>query len=112
MQPITLPLIQSFFKKIIAESHKGTYGHAILIAGNEGRMGAAVIASKACLKSGCGLLTVVIPFTERFVLQTTLPEAMLIDKKEAIDFSLYAAIGIGPAIRLELQRNPNQKKVC
>ena len=48
MQSIALPLIQSFYKKRIPESHKGTYGHAILIAGNEGRMGAAVIASKAC----------------------------------------------------------------
>ena len=52
MLPITLPSIQSFLKKRTAESHKGTYGHALLIAGSEGRMGAAVIASKACLKSG------------------------------------------------------------
>jgi NAD(P)H-hydrate epimerase len=101
MQSIALPLIQSFYKKRIPESHKGTYGHALLISGNEGRMGAAVIASKACLKSGCGLLTVAIPFTERFILQTILPEAMLIDKKKVIDFSLYSAIGVGPAIGLE-----------
>ena len=102
MLPITLPSIQSFLKKRTAESHKGTYGHALLIAGSEGRMGAAVIASKACLKSGCGLLTVAIPFTERFIVQTTLPEAMLIDRNEAIDFSIYSAIGIGPAVGLHV----------
>lgn len=100
MLPITLPFIQSFFKIRATDSHKGTYGHAFLIAGNEGRMGAAVIASKACLRSGCGLLTVAIPFTERFIVQTTLPEAMLVDRNEPIDidFSLYSSIGIGPAI--------------
>ena len=102
MHPITLPFIQSFFKKRVTDSHKGTYGHALLIVGNEGRMGAAIIASKACLRSGCGLLTVAIPFTERFILQTTLPEAMLIDRNNAIDFSLYSAFGIGPAIDLEV----------
>ena len=62
-------------------------------------MGAAVIASKACLRSGCGLLTVAIPFSERFIVQTILPEAMIIDRNKPIDFSLYTSIGIGPAIR-------------
>lgn len=111
MQPITLPFIQSFFKKRTAESHKGTYGLALLIAGSEGRMGAAVIASKACLRSGCGLLTVAIPFSERFIVQTTLPEAMLIDRNKAIDLSNYSAIGIGPAIGLEVNSTEILKSI-
>ena len=65
MLPITLPFIQSFFKKRATDSHKGTYGHALVIAGSEGRMGAAVIASKARLRYCCGLLTVAILFTHQ-----------------------------------------------
>ncbi|MDB0011268.1 NAD(P)H-hydrate dehydratase [Crocinitomicaceae bacterium] len=71
----------------------------------------AVIASKACLRSGCGLLTVAIPFSERFIVQTTLPEAMLIDRNKAIDLSNYSAIGIGPAIGLEVNSTEILKSI-
>ena len=42
-------------------AHKGTFGHALLIAGSKGKMGAALLSAKACLRSGAGLLTVHIP---------------------------------------------------
>lgn len=100
MQEITLKYIQSIYKIRSKESHKGTFGHALLIAGNEFRMGAAIIASKACLRSGCGLLTVSVPKEERQILQISLPESMLIDRKKPIDFEKYSAVGFGPAIGL------------
>jgi len=51
-------------------SHKGTFGHALLIAGSKGKMGAAQLAAKACLRSGAGLLTVHVPAKGGNILQT------------------------------------------
>ena len=95
-------------------ANKGTFGHALLLAGSYGKMGAAVLASRACLRSGVGLLTVQVPQCGYSVLQTAVPEAMcLADKNKhvltgALDTPLkkentttpadYAAVGIGPGI--------------
>ena len=80
-------------------SHKGDHGHALLIAGNKGRMGAAVIAARACLRAGAGLLTIVVPEDERSVLQIAIPEAMLaMQQTFDYDINKFSAIGMGPAI--------------
>ena len=85
-------------------SHKGTYGHALLIAGSYGKMGAAILASKGCLRSGAGLLTVHVPKNSQGIIHTAIPEAMVeIDSSEQkftelCDLSAYSAIGIGPGI--------------
>ena len=42
-------------------SHKGNFGHAALVAGSKGMMGAAVMAARACLQSGTGKLTCYVP---------------------------------------------------
>ncbi len=81
------------------DAHKGNFGHALLIAGNLGRVGAAVIAARACLRSGVGLLTVSVPQEERVILQISIPEAMLIMRdniNEVVDN--YSAVGIGCGI--------------
>ena len=98
MTILTTTFINAFLKPRKADSHKGTYGHALLVAGRSGSMGAAVIAARACLRTGAGLLTVQVPKKERMILQTTIPEAMLGFQKEKIDFSKFSAAGIGPAI--------------
>lgn len=85
-----------------AFSHKGTYGHALLIAGNTGKAGAGVLASKACLRSGAGLLTVNIPEALSAVIHTAIPEAMVMFRGDAFpDLSAYKSIGIGPGLGLE-----------
>lgn len=91
--------IATWIKRRDPLSHKGTHGHALLIAGNEGRMGAAVLAAKGCLRTGTGLLSVNIPKAERYIMQTAIPEAMLQWREDAIeDPDQYTAIGMGPAI--------------
>lgn len=91
--------IKKIYKPRDPSSHKGTHGHALLMAGNTGKMGAAFIAAKACLRSGPGLLTLVVPKPERVILQTALPEAMLQFKlPNAKELKSYAAIGIGPGL--------------
>ncbi len=57
-------------------AHKGTFGHALLLVGSHGKMGAAVLAARACLRSGVGLLTVQVPRCGYTILQTAVPEAM------------------------------------
>ncbi len=85
-------------------SHKGTYGHALLIAGSQGKVGAGVLTSKACLRSGVGLLTTHIPQCGYGILQGTVPEAMVsVDIasacfSQAIELEGYSAIGIGPGL--------------
>lgn len=85
-------------------SHKGTYGHSLIIAGSYGKMGAAVLSCKACLRSGVGLLTTYVPKSGYEIMQISVPEAMcLTDNQETHvsslpDLSVYNSVGIGPGI--------------
>lgn len=85
-------------------SHKGTFGHALLIAGSRGKIGAAILAAQACLKSGTGLLTVHVPQRGEQILQTAFPEAMVdLDPNQdhfsyVSDIRPFSAIGIGPGL--------------
>lgn len=85
-------------------SHKGSFGHALLVAGSYGKMGAAVLATDACLRSGVGLLTVHTPVCGYQILQTTHPEAMAaIDSgeqytRDEIRTDGFTAVGMGPGL--------------
>lgn len=85
-------------------AHKGNFGHALLIAGSFGKMGAAVLAAKACLRAGAGLLSVHVPRCGNIILQTTVPEAMVSADQRAKrwtmnpELSPYASIGVGPGV--------------
>lgn len=85
-------------------SHKGMMGNALIVAGSYGMAGAAVLATKACLRSGVGKVTVHTPKRNYLVLQTSVPEAVLqMDHEEtyfseSIDSTDYDALGIGPGI--------------
>ena len=99
---------ESSIKKLIQKrskfSHKGNYGKALIIAGSYGMMGAAVLSTKACLRSGTGLVKVYVPEAGFFVLQNDLPEAIVItDTHPEIitsipDLTEFNAIAIGPGM--------------
>jgi len=96
---------RQIFKQRNQFAHKGNFGHALLVAGSYGKIGAAVLAAKACLHSGVGLLTCYLPKCGYEIMQTALPEAMVMtDENEAIVAQLpesienYTVIGIGPGI--------------
>ena len=101
---VTQDMCAHIFKHRARFSHKGTYGHALLVAGGYGKMGAAILGAKSCLRAGVGLLTAHIPKCGYEILQTSVPEAMVITDEEEQDFSgvkdlsKYNAIGIGPGI--------------
>jgi hydroxyethylthiazole kinase-like uncharacterized protein yjeF len=65
-----MPLVRA------ADSHKGTYGHAVIVAGSRGKSGAAVLAGYACLRAGAGLTTVATPDEIQPVLAGAYPEYM------------------------------------
>jgi len=96
--------VSGILKKRDRFSHKGTYGHALLIAGSYGKMGASVLASKACLRAGVGLLTSHVPKMGYAIIQNSVPEAMTsIDLSETVftetpDIRRYSAVGIGPGL--------------
>ena len=46
-------------------SHKNDFGNALLVAGSRGMMGASLLAARACMRSGVGLLTVRVPLAHR-----------------------------------------------
>lgn len=85
-------------------AHKGNFGHALLIAGSFGMAGASVLAARACLRSGVGLLTVHVPMCNNDILQTAVPEAMVHHDESDICFSSvvsesdYRAIAVGPGL--------------
>ena len=101
-------IIQSIYKPRNKFAHKGNFGHALLIAGSYGKIGAAVLSAKACLRSGVGLLTCHIPKCGYDILQSTVPEAMVLTDSDAeiiskVETGLekYSAFGIGPGIGTE-----------
>ena len=101
---ITADFIKSIYKKRYKFSHKGTYGHSLIIAGSKGKIGAAILASKACLRAGSGLITAHVPSHSSNIMQSALPEAMLSIDSDANMFSenpkldFYTSIGVGPGI--------------
>lgn len=97
--------IRNIYKPRNRFSHKGNFGHALIAAGSYGKMGAAVLAAKACLRSGAGLLSLLIPKCGYEILQTAVPEAMVMTDLNSsyltnieTDISKFDAVGIGPGI--------------
>jgi ADP-dependent NAD(P)H-hydrate dehydratase / NAD(P)H-hydrate epimerase len=105
---IDAQLVRKIYKPRKRFSHKGTYGHALLIAGSYGKIGAAIMTARACLRSGVGLLTMHVPGCGLQVLQTAVPEAMCeADKLERFnthinaDVTTFDAVGVGPGLGKE-----------
>ena len=100
----TLQDMRCIYKKRSRFSHKGSHGHVLLIAGSEGKAGAAILAARATLRSGIGLLTMHLPKNLVIILQIAVPEAMCqADKSTSVlsnapSLENYNAIGIGPGL--------------
>lgn len=97
--------IRQLYKPRNAFAHKGNFGHAALLCGSYGMMGAAILSARACLRAGAGKLTCYIPECGYSIVQTAVPEAMssvtgdqYIVNAEGLD--RFNAVGIGPGIGL------------
>ena len=100
-------LIRKIYKPRVNFSHKGTFGSSAIVAGSYGKIGAAVLATQAALKSGSGLTFTLAPDCGNIILQITCPEAMFISAGQSIISELAvpqnAAIAIGPGIGQEIK---------
>ena len=106
--PISYELIQQKEIRALYQprkrfTHKGTYGHSLIIGGSFGKIGAVQLAAKACLRAGSGLVSAFVPGCGYIPLQSALPEVMVITDKDQeeithIKFELkptVIAFGIG-----------------
>ncbi len=77
-----------FIPKRPKHSHKGIYGHVLIIAGSRGKTGAALMAAKACLRTGAGLVTIGVPDSLVDVLQRRVTEEMILPLPDQGDGTL------------------------
>jgi hydroxyethylthiazole kinase-like uncharacterized protein yjeF len=83
--------------------HKGTFGHALIVGGSFGKIGAVILATKGALKIGSGLVSAYIPKCGYSVLQVAVPEAMVeVDADNELSYfnikTKSTVIGIGPGL--------------
>ncbi|MEJ7557525.1 MAG: NAD(P)H-hydrate dehydratase [Pedobacter sp.] len=99
--------IKRLLKPRLPYSHKGTYGHALIIAGAEDTMGAALLSAKACLHGGAGLTSLSMPSSGLTALNTLMPEVMFLDRNK-LEYGhvleKYTAIAIGPGLGLDKEQ--------
>lgn len=109
---ITEHEVRTYLPRRQPSSHKGTFGHAGIIAGSVGKTGAAAMAARAALRVGAGLVTVAIPTSVNDILEAKLLEAMTVPMPEtkartfartALDrlvafMAARTAIAIGPGL--------------
>ena len=99
--------LEKLYRKRPKFSHKGTCGHALVVAGSKGKIGAAQLTTSACLRSGAGLVTAHVPACGLDIMQLSVKEAMCTvdsNTNHIIDLpnlSPFNAIGIGPGIGTE-----------
>ena len=98
-------------------SHKGTYGHALIVSGSYGMMGAALLAGESCLRAGAGLVTLHIPRKGYDIVQTGFREGLVsLDPSDILfseppELDRYSAIGVGPGIGREKDTEEGLKKL-
>lgn len=97
-------MVKNILKPISKFSHKGNFGHTLIIGGSYGKIGAPILSAKAALKTGSGLVSVYVPKCGYNIVQSTLIEVMCITDKaenditEIPDLSLYNSVAIGMGI--------------
>jgi ADP-dependent NAD(P)H-hydrate dehydratase / NAD(P)H-hydrate epimerase len=96
--------IRSILKVRRKFDHKGSFGHGLMVSGSYGKMGAALLSSRASLRTGMGLLTCMIPSCGSTIMHISLPEAMLIFSESdkivvgKLETGKFNAVGIGPGL--------------
>ncbi len=112
IEMLTPAAIRPWLPKRPASSHKGTFGHAGIIAGSSGKSGAAALAAKAALRAGAGLVTVATPAGVQASVAADIPEVMTLPLPETAEHTLSrealsplqtflqsrSAIGMGPGL--------------
>ena len=107
-ETIDKTLIKSIYRARNKFSHKYNFGHALIFAGSQYMMGAAILCLKACLRSGAGLTTLHIHKGVEQLIQASVPEAITSIEKDLTKLLIKkTAIAIGPGITI----TPGNKKL-
>jgi hydroxyethylthiazole kinase-like uncharacterized protein yjeF len=98
--------VQNIYRPRKKFSHKGSFGHSLVIGGSYGKIGAMVLASKAALKAGSGLVTAYIPKCGYEILQTSNPEIMVeVEEEDHLQYFNFkvnpTVIGIGMGLGMK-----------
>ena len=113
LELLTFQKCRGLIKKRAADSHKGTYGHLLVLAGSPGKSGAAVLCAEAALRAGSGLVTLGIPNSISPAVEEKTTEVMSVSLKDSKDGTFHpdaheevlreldgkkTALAIGPGI--------------
>jgi hydroxyethylthiazole kinase-like uncharacterized protein yjeF len=103
MQEINAIWISNIIHPRDLKGHKKTFGHVLVVAGSQGKAGAGILCARAALRSGCGMVTVVMPKEAVSVLLLEHPELMYMTHEELVhnNLSSFDAIAIGPGMGFE-----------
>jgi NAD(P)H-hydrate epimerase len=97
-------MAQAVLRPRAKTAHKGHFGHVLVLAGSQGKMGAAQLAARACLRAGAGLCTAYVPAGGYVPLQTALPEAMVLTDPnpnhlaQVQGLNHYTTLVVGPGL--------------
>lgn len=102
---VTYKLCKDLLKPREIHGHKGVFGHGLIIGGSAAMMGAVYFSSKSTIRSGCGLVSVIVPEKQSPIIQIKLPEAMVFGNIENLAYKIpdnlhekIDSIGIGPGM--------------
>lgn len=106
IETIDEELISVIVKPRNPAGHKGNFGHAGIVAGKQGMIGAAILSARGCLASGAGKTSMIIPEQGFPIMQTAVPEALCVLSGEeifdkAIHADIYTSIGLGPGLGIQ-----------
>lgn len=112
---LTLDDVKPLLKVRSRFGHKGTYGHALIVAGTLHKAGAALLTARACLRSGAGLVTAHLPAGAVSAINSFCPEIMISSRSEAEtdlpELSVFTAIGAGPGLGVSAESSAIIKKL-
>lgn len=105
-------MISNIYKPRNAFAHKYIFGHALLFAGSKNMMGAGLLCTKACLRTGTGLATIHVSLGCEAIIHTALPEAITTSVNDTTKIWMKkTAIAIGPGLENTLKNQQLLKKL-
>ena len=95
-------LVKGLLKSFNPFCHKGNRGHSAIFAGSHGMMGAAILSTRAAMRSGVGKVTAIVPERYFELIHNTIPEALVLKNDGNINFELFNSIAVGPGLGNEM----------